>query len=481
MSESRPAASGGASVDLNPILEPTLALLDTGIEEDELPPGGPVLGSEPPTNNRKKNLTDSQRRGVYEFLLTRSKNGALQSGSLKATAAQFGVTTRTISNIWSRGKASVANGSVSADVSSRIRGKKSRPKTTIDLNRVKEIPLRQRKNIRSMAAALNVSKSTLHRRVREGLIKRHSSALKPYLTVENKRARLAYAISMLEESTLASSPVFKGGFDRVHIDEKWFYLTEENGIFYLVADEEEPHRTGKSKRFILKVMFLVAVARPRFNRRKNQWWSGKVGIFPFVFQEPAKRSSRNRPRGTLETKPIVSITKVVIKRFLIDHLFPSIRAEWPRSPGSEPEEIFVQQDNAKPHPDPADPDLVREGNKDGFSIKMCFQPPNSPDMNVLDLGFFRAIQSLQHQKAPNNSDELIAAVVSAFNEMGREKLNNVFLSLQQCLIEVMKVNGGNNYRLPHMGKEKLARQGRLPENLQCPIDVLKAAQEALSA
>ena len=96
-------------------------------------------------------------------------------------------------------------------------------------------------------------------------------------------------------------------------------------------------------------------------------------------------------------------------------------------------------------------------------------------MNVLDLGFFRAIQSLQHQQTPNNIDELVKAVVDSFNAMGHDKLKNVFLSLQQCLIEVMKCDGGNNYKLPHMGKEKLARQGFLPDNIACPLALYNSA------
>lgn len=65
--------------------------------------------------------------------------------------------------------------------------------------------------------------------------------------------------------------------------------------------------------------------------------------------------------------------------------------------------------------------------------------------------------SLEHQKAPNVIDKLITAVVTSFNEMEKDKLNDVFLSLQNCLITVMKVNGGNNYKLLHMGKARLAR------------------------
>ncbi|GJQ67041.1 hypothetical protein Trydic_g21946 [Trypoxylus dichotomus] len=40
------------------------------------------------------------------------------------------------------------------------------------------------------------------------------------------------------------------------------------------------------------------------------------------------------------------------------------------------------------------------------------QPPNSPDWNVLDLGVFNAIQSLQHQTPSKTLDQLIDCVES---------------------------------------------------------------------
>eukprot|EP00270_Netrium_digitus_P006077 TRINITY_DN18283_c0_g1_i1.p1 TRINITY_DN18283_c0_g1~~TRINITY_DN18283_c0_g1_i1.p1 ORF type:complete len:191 (+),score=1.22 TRINITY_DN18283_c0_g1_i1:591-1163(+) len=169
-----------------------------------------------------------------------------------------------------------------------------------------------------MAVDLGMSKSTLHRRVQEKIIKRTTNAMKPLLTEANKKARLHYAISMVDPTTLDSGAPFLGNFDRVHIDEKWFYMSEESGRFYLVPREEKPYRTGKSKHFITKVLFLVAVAQPRFDPARNQWWSGKIDIFPLTFQEPVKRNSKNRPRGMMVTKPIESVTKEVTKRFLIE-------------------------------------------------------------------------------------------------------------------------------------------------------------------
>lgn len=227
----------------------------------------------------QKNLTEGQRRAVYEFLLGRFEHGKLQYGALKAVANEFGVSSRTINRVWTRGRESLAGGNVYADVSSRMPGKKGRTKVVVDMEKFKAIDRRKRKNIRSAASAIGVSKSTLHRRIIEGIIKRHTNALKPYLTDANKASRLAYAVEQINESTLTGGdPHFFSQWDRVHIDEKWFYLTEECGTFYLASDEEDPHRTGKSKRFILKVMFLAAVALARFDHVKNQWFTGKIGI-----------------------------------------------------------------------------------------------------------------------------------------------------------------------------------------------------------
>ncbi|CAH9059796.1 unnamed protein product, partial [Cuscuta epithymum] len=93
-------------------------------------------------------------------------------------------------------------------------------------------------------------------------------------------------------------------------------------------------------------------------------------------------------------------------------------------------------------------------------------------MNVLDLGFFRALQSLQYQEASRNVDELIFATQKAFNEISIESLGNVFLTLQLCMIEVMKKLGGNNYKVPHINKQRLEREGILPTTISCDLDVL---------
>ena len=78
-------------------------------------------------------------------------------------------------------------------------------------------------------------------------------------------------------------------------------------------------------------MFLVAVARPRFDIITNEMFDGKIGIFPFIYTDPAKRNSKNRVARTLEMKPMVSVNKDVICSFFIDRILPAIRAKWPEN------------------------------------------------------------------------------------------------------------------------------------------------------
>ncbi|XP_026458696.1 uncharacterized protein LOC113359240 [Papaver somniferum] len=319
----------------------------------------------------------------------------------------------------------MTNGSL-VDVSHSLTGRAGRKRIEIDPTMISSIPLRLRTNIRVMESAANMSKSTIHKRIKEGAIRPHSKTLKPALTDDNKKARLLFSLSMLEDYCFANKPIFKSMYNYVHIDEKWFYMTKESQKYYLLPKEDEPLRSCKSKRFITKVMFLAVVARPRYDSANNEEFSGKIGIFSFTFQEPAQRNSKNRTAGTMETKAILSVTKDVICLCLINKVFPAIRSKWPRSSNMEP--IFIQQDNAKPHINPNDQEFLEDASKDGFDIRLSFQPPNSPDFNVLDLGYFRAIQSLQYRYAPSTIDELVQVVQESFENLSSENLNYVFLT-----------------------------------------------------
>lgn len=156
---------------------------------------------------------------------------------------------------------------------------------------------------------------------------------------------------------------------------------------------------------------------------------------------------------------------------MIEKVIPKIQSCWPREElGSV---IFIQQDNARSHVDPNDEDIIRVGTQNGFNIRLMCQPANSPDLNILDLGFFSAIQSLQQKVRANSVDELIEAVKKSFDEYPTKKVEYVWLTLQICMREILKVEGYNRYKIPHVNKARLDRKGLLPTQIVCDPIVIQ--------
>ncbi|XP_026417526.1 uncharacterized protein LOC113313014 [Papaver somniferum] len=356
-----------------------------------------------PILQETRELKNEERVAVYQFLLRKSVNGKLKRGSYKIAARIFKTSYWTVQRIWQRAKEN-QDPNMPIDVSSRKPIRVRRKRIQIDPDKVLGVPLRKRTNIRVFAAAMGLSKSTLHLRVKEGKLKPHTSSMRPRLTDEGKQKRLRYCIKMLD-----------------------------------------------------------TIARPRFDSFGNVLFDGKIGIWPRVRLVPAVRSSKNRKAGTLETKPIDPVDRKVSLEFLTQKVLPAIRAKWPTS---NTRTIYIQQDNAKPHVLKDDPVFKQAAAIDGFDIRLKTQPPNSPDLNTLDLGYFNGIQGIQHIAAPSNIDELIAAVTDAYNSMSAHTLNKVFLTHQLCMEEVLKRRGDNNYELTHIGKDRLERQGNLPLCIQ---------------
>ena len=150
---------------------------------------------------------------------------------------------------------------------------------------------------------------------------------------------------------------------------------------------------------------------------------------------------------------------------MIEKVLPAIRARWPREDANKP--LFIQQDNAPSHVAPNDSLFCEAAKQDGFDIRLILQPPNSPDLNILDLGFFSSIQSIQYKSSAKKPEELVAAMEKAFEDYPVSKLNRIFLTLHSCMSEIMKADGGNRYNIPHLKKSMLERQGILPLQLKC--------------
>ena len=388
-------------------------------------------------------------------------------------ASLFYVSIHTVQRIWK-----YATSSAYGDISHKRTENCGCKKIQIDLDRFREIPLHQRTTLESLACSLKMSKTTLFNRVKVGAIRRHSNAIKPFLKEENKRSRLQFYLSMLEKSSIPHDPIFMGMYTIIHIDEKWFYMTKKSENYYLLQDEEDLIRTWKSKNLIGKVMFLVAIACLRFDAQGNEVLLRKIDVFPFVTHEPAKRTSVNRSAGIVETKPMTSVKRELIRSYLIEKVLPAIKEKWPREDIRNP--IFIQQDNARTHIDHNDDDFCEATRQEGFDIHLMCQPVNFPDLNVLDHGFFSAIQSLQHKESPKTVDELVNAVLKEFESFPSAKYDHIFLTLQLCMIEIMKEKGSQRYKIPHVNNVRLESLDKLPTQFKCDPALVQEVQEYLS-
>jgi hypothetical protein len=66
-------------------------------------------------------------------------------------------------------------------------------------------------------------------------------------------------------------------------------------------------------------------------------------------------------------------------------------------------------------------------------------------------------------------------------EYSPHKANKIFVTLQTVLREVMKIKGCNKYKIPHMQKERLEREERLPLQISCEPSLLAEAIGSLDA
>jgi len=456
---------------------------------------------------KSKRMTAADKKAAYSMLVALSDDGKPPRAAFSAVAAYFSVHRTTTARLWKQINSKITDlpsneddddGSVNGNnilldkhipaaafdtnMSSRRKGKFKHDRDEIKA-KVAAIPFSKRRRTRMLAAQLEIPQSSLMYILKEkgSVFRRHSNALKPKLTEENQQARLQFALSKINLNTTTPTrhgppqPKFNTLFDEVHVDEKWFYLCRDGENYIIIYGEEPPKRYVSHKSHITKVMFLCAQARPR-RLHNGTWWDGKIGIWPIGEYTVAQRTSVNRPAGADEfTKQ--SIDRDKYREMMINDVVPATQSRFPTSEQSRYGTIYIQRDGAPSH-------ILTKNEDDmwfeemealglSYSIKLVTQPANSPDVNINDLGFFNALQAMYHSYCPMNSLELIEMVTMCYNEYPTNKINRIWLTYQSCLNEIIKCNGHNNYKIPHMNKDRLERLNRLPT-------VLDVCEEALA-
>lgn len=152
-----------------------------------------------------------------------------------------------------------------------------------------------------------VSLSTIHAWKKQMEVKTITQRVKPSLTDDHKRARRQFVLNQRNHRYGAEGvnghQYFLDMLDCVHVDESWFWVRETCQKLTVLPDTDlPPVPTVQHKKHITKVMFLTAMARPR-RLPDGNWFDGKIGMWPCIQVEAARRGSRNRPRGAPVSKP----------------------------------------------------------------------------------------------------------------------------------------------------------------------------------
>ena len=413
-------------------------------------------------------LSAEQRKKVVTALLVGcswpNNQPKLAWGALTRVAISFATDRSTISRIWKRARLNLEEKQqlTASPLTSNQRGQPIFYDRQELAAAMADIPTNKRGSLRSIARELGISTTTVHRlkagKGCEQIIVPHSNAVKPMLTDQHMTARVFYCLSKFNVDTGCYSDFYQS----VHIDEKWFFMTREQLRIYMSINEIEQDnfivRRVAHKSHIIKVMFLAATARPRYDAQGNCTFDGKIGIWPIIELVEAQRSSPNRPAGTMETKP-VSLDRALYRRMMITLVLPAIRQ---RFPGYD-KNVKMQQDGAPAHIEELDPQFIEAATVGNWNISLETQPARSPDLNHLDLSFFRALQSAQWARGfASNINELVTMVTEAYWDFPSFKIEKGFVTLATVIDQILVCRGDNTYKIPHIGKDRMIRDGTLP-------------------
>jgi hypothetical protein len=231
------------------------------------------------------------------------------------------------------------------------------------------------------AAGHAVSTSAVQRYITRAEWKSGTASTVPVLTPENCQARLDFCYAMLR-----SSPGRDSRTVVLHGDEKMFTAT---GLARQRAPPDVTlHQPGKTNLYKNKIMVFSVVGKPM--REYN--FDGRLQLSIIGRLHVASVASKNHKKGDvyLKVDGDTTVDSNYFFNLITNETAPLIRAQF-----SAAELVVLQLDNAPGHVGKGNiDDIERAVNKydESPTIKIVFQPPNSPDLNLNDLGLFHSMQ-----------------------------------------------------------------------------------------
>ena len=146
--------------------------------------------------------------------------------------------------------------------------------------------------------------------------------------------------------------------------------------------------------------------------------------------------------GILEIRKLCSDAGVPCSEKSVQRIASEMKAQEDHS-----ERVFMETHTAEGSVD----DLIAAGTGDGWVPIIITQPPNSPDLNVNNLGFFHSQKTNVRLICTHCTSrvEMMANVLKAFEEYPADKLNDIWACYYNNLRSVMQSDGGNDYKQAH--------------------------------
>ena len=176
---------------------------------------------------------------MHELLIALNKKGKSVHGMINEQANAYNVNRKTITRIWTSIKQQEVGTVINVNNKKKVT---HNSKIKFDEPKFKALEKTKKTIQLAVAKAMGVSQSTVFRWKKKKLIRKHTDAIKPHLTVNYKVDRLTYSLSSYTSGSMTNTFKFTDMSNVVHIDEKLFYITKEQKTYYLSPGKIAPHR-----------------------------------------------------------------------------------------------------------------------------------------------------------------------------------------------------------------------------------------------
>ncbi|CAN0246369.1 unnamed protein product, partial [Discosporangium mesarthrocarpum] len=283
----------------------------------------------------------------------------LPRGGRQALANQFGVTPKTVSKLWSNDAEQLAKGKELC-LDSRRERSAGEEATIKSLNADLRTLTVQKLASKLKELGVQKSRTTIFRWLNEMGAQMKRRWIKPRLLDHHGALRTEFVVDQVNNRY----GTFHDMFNVVHIDESWFYLMVDDQKIRVFPVGDMPgapklqHKSRKS--------CLLWQMGPQI-RKKNSTERSEFGVCV----------SSRRPNVP---------ARIVRGEWDLVYDAPEPSNQAQHALDGEGGEISVQQDDATPHTGKGNLEWLSEaGKRQGFHIKLCTQPAQSPDSNINDL------------------------------------------------------------------------------------------------